>query len=344
LPDNHQVTYVPPTQINNNQINTNNNQNGNIYAPPNAAINTNSIFENNNTPLIDYFNNNDELLAENERINQRAEIQEILDKNSDTTLMAYFKLNEMDEHARQFLYRDIPKHYSYDKKHHTWKKRSKPKLKVVGRIYTVHPKDVERFSLRLLLNHIPGATSFNFLRIYNNITYSSFHEVAIARGLMADSNEALTVLEEAYNLINSAQKFREFFTHYLINTPNIQVAVLWSHFKDKLSEDFIYHIRQIDANFQPNENVYLLAVNEIKKILEAEGYNLSRFNQLPQPNQQQINDLLNTYNNNLVYPQFSHVDSDYSNNVLNTNLPLLNDDQRLIFNSITQDLPQGKFF
>ena len=41
---------------------------------------------------------------------------EILNKNVETTLTAYFKLNQIDSEARNYLYSEIPFHYTFDEK------------------------------------------------------------------------------------------------------------------------------------------------------------------------------------------------------------------------------------
>ncbi|XP_077277509.1 uncharacterized protein LOC143905793 [Temnothorax americanus] len=54
----------------------------------------------------------------------------------DTTLTAWFKLNQSDENAVHFLYTDIPYHYIYDKKETKWKPRKKGGDKIISRLYT----------------------------------------------------------------------------------------------------------------------------------------------------------------------------------------------------------------
>jgi len=64
-----------------------------------------------------------EILLEENTIARRLEIQRTLNRNLDTTLMAYFKLNQLDANARQYKYSEIPKHYFFDRKLRTWKPR-----------------------------------------------------------------------------------------------------------------------------------------------------------------------------------------------------------------------------
>jgi len=74
-----------------------------------------------------------EILLEENTIARRLEIQRTLNRNLDTTLMAYFKLNQLDANARQYKYSEIPKHYFFDRKLRTWK----PRPKTVGHIHYV---------------------------------------------------------------------------------------------------------------------------------------------------------------------------------------------------------------
>lgn len=71
--------------------------------------------------------------------------------NRDTMLTVWFKLNQLDENALNFLYTDIPSHYVYVKKETKWKPRKNDGEKIISRLYTVSIKDIERFYLRLLL-------------------------------------------------------------------------------------------------------------------------------------------------------------------------------------------------
>ena len=53
--------------------------------------------------------------------------KEIQNKNVETTLTAYFKLNQIDSEARNYLYSDIPIHSTFDEKLKTWNIRQKTK-------------------------------------------------------------------------------------------------------------------------------------------------------------------------------------------------------------------------
>jgi len=51
--------------------------------------------------------------------------------------------------------------------------------------------------MRILLFHIKGPTSFNFLKTVDNITYSSYRETCTALQLLRDDNYIIDTLNEA---------------------------------------------------------------------------------------------------------------------------------------------------
>lgn len=78
----------------------------------------------------------------------------------DTTLTAWFKLNVNHAPAREFFYRDVPHHFVSNKKSTKWTPRKK-RARIIGRIYLVGVRDVERFCHRLLLIDVKGARVLN---------------------------------------------------------------------------------------------------------------------------------------------------------------------------------------
>ena len=76
--------------------------------------------------------------------------QEAIDKVEDkrTHLTAWFELNQRDSNAKQYLYRQIPNHYTY--KDNVWSKRKNGvDDSVIGRIYSVGIREGDRYYLRL---------------------------------------------------------------------------------------------------------------------------------------------------------------------------------------------------
>ena len=269
-------------------------------------------------------------------------LRNILEKNSDTTLMAWLELNKTDEFARTLLYSDLPKHYTFLKRSRKWKRRKTPNENVAGRMYNVHSKDSERFALRLILNHIRGPTSFEQIKTVNNVLHSSFYAAAIERNLIQNSEEAINCLEEAYLLINGAHKFREFFAQFLINCSP-EATNLWERFKLRLSEDIYFQIKTASNNdhLEHSEDIILLGLIEIKKIVELEGSSLDAIPGLPQLTTERIESLLSMFNYNMLTTNVQGSTIEEARKILENNLTKLNTEQKNCFDSIIHENNEG---
>lgn len=111
-----------------------------------------------------------------------------------TQLVAWFKLNSNPATRSPYLYPETPIHYVWNK--NEWHKR-KIYTKTIGRMYNVSPSDSERYHLRLLLLYVIGATSFDDIRTYKNVTCPTFKAAGTKRGLILDDMEWHRALEEA---------------------------------------------------------------------------------------------------------------------------------------------------
>ena len=89
-----------------------------------------------------------------------------------TQLKAWFAWNRKEgpdaDLARTLLYPEFPEHFTWDPRLKQWKRRQQ--RSPIGRMYNVHPNQGELFYLRLLLNHVRGATSFEHLRTVDGNT------------------------------------------------------------------------------------------------------------------------------------------------------------------------------
>lgn len=59
----------------------------------------------------------------NTNLDDSDEIRSIIENKEKTQLTEFFKLNQIDQHANQFLYFDLPKAYIWENKR--WKRRHK---------------------------------------------------------------------------------------------------------------------------------------------------------------------------------------------------------------------------
>ncbi|UYV61908.1 K02A2.6-like [Cordylochernes scorpioides] len=151
-----------------------------------------------------------------------------------TTLTAWFHLNCVDVSARTILYRDIPSAYVFRQKQ--WHARVRGGALCIGRMYSMNPKDSERYHLRLQLLHVAGAQSLEDLRTVDDIVCSTFKEAAQRRELLADNSEWDAGLAEAA-LFQMPCQLRQLFATILIFNNPYDPGSLWTKYKGCLSED-----------------------------------------------------------------------------------------------------------
>ncbi|CEP08564.1 hypothetical protein [Parasitella parasitica] len=121
--------------------------------------------------------------------------QEVVDKMlPDSTLTACLKYNRhkpQDLKTRATLYPDFCERYTYHNEHNLCSRR--PRRSgfggMIGRVYTVSQKNIEKFHLRILLYHVPGETSFADFRTQHGQVYPSYQAVKRAMGFLRDDNE-----------------------------------------------------------------------------------------------------------------------------------------------------------
>ena len=155
----------------------------------------------------------------------------------DTTLTAYFKLNQQLGVARQYFYREIPHHFLFDKKSLKWKPR-KNRAKIIGRLYTVGITQIERFCLRLLLINVKGATSYEHLRTVNGTVYPTFKDAAIAMNLLESDRTWEATLQEAA-AFQMPFKLRQLFVDICLYCNPTNALHLFETNLTDLMEDYV---------------------------------------------------------------------------------------------------------
>ena len=201
-------------------------------------------------------------------------------QNTDTTLLAWFHLNEENApitlpsneqiRPRQLLYAQIPEYYTFT--HHQWHPRRQTS-KTIGRIATVSPAEQERYHLRLLLLNKRGALGFPDLKTVDGVRFEKFTEAAKASNLIADDDEWFRCLQEASEFQMPFQ-LRLLFSIILGFCHPQRPHELWEQFKDALSDDF-YH-RSDDRS-----RAYLQAYEHIHSLLTPEAFEY--FKKIPRP-------------------------------------------------------------
>lgn len=156
--------------------------------------------------------------------------------NQTTMLLEFFKLNQRDELARNVLYSDIPKHFTYDAKAKKWKRRER-NFNTIGRMYNTSPSQKELFHMRLLLLKVPGPTSFQNLRTVNGVTHESYVNACVALGLVESDDEWIHALTEAAQWMMPKQ-LRLLFARIILHCNPSEPIKIWDEFKVKFSEDY----------------------------------------------------------------------------------------------------------
>lgn len=106
------------------------------------------------------------------------DMRQVLNKdNIDKSMLTeYFRANQLFDWASNYLYREFPEVARWWPGAKKWTARQQRMQ--VGRIVSAHPAEGERYYLRVLLNHVRGATSFESLRTYDGNVYPTFREAA----------------------------------------------------------------------------------------------------------------------------------------------------------------------
>ncbi|XP_076052786.1 uncharacterized protein LOC143032200 [Oratosquilla oratoria] len=236
-------------------------------------------------------------LTSNKFIITRAEGQ-------DTQLTAWFKLNQSDVDARAHLYTDTPEYYVFDNQSNTWTRRQRHR-QIVTRMYSASPRNAEKFHLRMLLFHVPGATSFDDLKTIGGEQLPTFKDACIRLQLLEDDNELEMALSEAAIYQMPRQLFNMFAIICLFNTPQ-NALQLWNDNKHLIIEDLLC---QYDDNVAEN-----IALHHINMILNENGMNCAMLG-LPEPISEP--------------PAIQHMEE-----IQEVNPEVLNIEQRYVFNSV----------
>jgi hypothetical protein len=107
-------------------------------------------------------------------------LQEVMQQAArrDSMLIAYFKANQVNAAAHNYLYQDFPQHFVWKDRERIWKPRQQNFA--IGRMYYVHPTAGEHFYLCLLLTVVKGATSYQDLLAVDGVAQATFKQACIA--------------------------------------------------------------------------------------------------------------------------------------------------------------------
>ena len=183
---------------------------------------------------------------QNITFSENEDLQDVISRGADseTMLTAYFRRNQIDPEAQHIKYADFPRFYTWFPKSKQWRPRQRGNT--IGRIYAVYPSDPERWHLRLLLNNVTGATSFDDLKTFQGHQYASFQMAALARGLLQNDYYLEDKMEEA-NFQMTPHYLRKLFGILLATCQPADPLRLWNFSYNWMTEDWIHQGYQNDA-------------------------------------------------------------------------------------------------
>ncbi|WVZ76928.1 hypothetical protein U9M48_024846 [Paspalum notatum var. saurae] len=183
-------------------------------------------------------------------------------------LTAYFKANRQHEEARGILYRDFPEYYTWQQGK-VWQRRKRNTGGQIGRIVSAHPAEGERYYLRVLLNHVTGATCYEDLMTVDGDLLATFREAAERRGLLeSDSTQDECLTEAALYQMPSA--LCQLFATILVYCEPTNVEGLWQKHLEAMSQDY-------QRSNTSQTHVQQMVLIDIRNMLQSMGKDINAY-------------------------------------------------------------------
>ena len=230
-------------------------------------------------------------------------------------LTAYFKYNAANH--TQYTYSEFPKYFVFNKQKRVWTPRKQRGDRIISRIYSASPKDMEKYALRVLLHNVPGATSFEDLRTAEGEVQETYTIAAVLKNLIASDWEWFRALSEAEHF-QMPKQLRLLFATICIYCNPTDPNELWVDFKEAMCEDFIYQGDRVDVAEQK-------ALQDIESTLQQFGMSCKSI-KLPDIQPIQMMEEPNEFDIELELQQS------------NEQMAKLNTDQRMLVDHVLEDL------
>ncbi|XP_072013683.1 uncharacterized protein [Amphiura filiformis] len=253
-----------------------------------------------------------------------------------TKLTEWFVLNQQDPDAKEILYPDIPKHYTWSGSR--WQKRKQQRSSnnsgthsdMIGRIpvISLNAHQSELYFLRMLLHHQKGATSYNDLRTVAGEEQPTFQATCLKLGLLEDDTEIDKVMEEAAG-IRFGNQLRDVFATILIWIRPSDPLSFYERHLPTLCEDLM-HREHLE---EPNSAVVNEVLIYLQDRLEREALDLQRDFGLPKPTATPVHNRLPRE----VSEELDH-DIEALQHIDETNYTKLNEEQREVYNTVVSSV------
>lgn len=183
---------------------------------------------------------------------------------------------------------------------------------------SAHPAEGERYFLRVLLNHVTGATCYEDLRRIDNQIMPSFHEAAEKRGLIEADNTLDECLTEA-ELFRMPSSLRRLFATILVFCEPHDVRTLWNNHLEAMAEDY-------KRNCKNARTVEQKVLMNIRDMFQSMGKDIESF---PLPEIDEQNDITNNIPREIT--EENNIEVDPEDMDLHKRL---NDEQRAAYDQI----------
>ena len=101
-----------------------------------------------------------------------------------------------------------------------------------------------------MLCHVRGATCYEDVRTFGDVTYDTFKDACEARGLLEGDAEWDLCLREASEW-QLAPSLRQLFVTLLLYANPVHPEILWDNHREALSDDFVFQERQVRQPLTP---------------------------------------------------------------------------------------------
>ena len=117
--------------------------------------------------------------------------------------------------------------------------------KLLVRLYTVSPANMELYALRLLLLNTAGPTRYGDLKTVDGVLYGSFAKAAEKRGLLESDDNWRAVMRDAVNEKMEGRKLIIHFAQLLYFQPPVD--------PEQMLDDFLHFLLPQPQNAQDKE-------------------------------------------------------------------------------------------
>ena len=254
-----------------------------------------------------------------------------------SSLLAYFQAMQDYPEFRHMKYQDMHKELRYHKtgEHKgTWTPRARgQKFPTVGRIFNISRSQGEVYFIRLLLLHTPGATGWR-IRTVDRVVCETFEDACRQLGLLDDDRDHIAAFREAREFA-TAPSLRQLFAT-ILTTGCASPLELWNQYKRDMIDDYFHEAHRalpaaVRQNMQPTDAMYNRALLDLdRRVL---GIQNRRITELI-PGLPPLTVPLPLVSEVYVQEELQRYDRETLQATVDTNVPLLNADQREVFDTI----------